>query len=90
MILLKEKEEKEDLEEIILEGGGVDKTKVIDPISTLFVENIMGHMNKMNAKLHGRRSKNIERIRKRKKVKLHNKKKVNNLNLLIALFPIII
>jgi hypothetical protein len=45
---------------------------VIDPIFTIPIAKIMGHMKRMTAEFHGRRSNNTYIIKKRKKVKLQN------------------
>jgi hypothetical protein len=55
---------------MILEAGGVDTTKVKDPIFIVYVTKIMDHMSRVIAEFHGRGSKKIDTIKKRTKVRL--------------------
>jgi len=74
MILLEEKATEEDVyvEEILLEEGEVDTTKVIDPIFIVPIAKIMGHMKHMTTKFHGIRLNKRDKIKKRIKEKLQN------------------
>jgi hypothetical protein len=63
---------------------------VIDPIFTIRVAKIMDHMKQVTIQFHGIRSKKIDIIRKRKKVKLQNQQKVIHLNMPITFLLIAI